>query len=170
MNEAPKIERIYQLTVRNCFESGGVLAVMNGLNREASDYNDIMVIARKFAEMGKVVQVLNNIHYKNPDYQKYFGALWGTVYYRKCPDLRIEGKYYEYEGFVGPWSKKKLNRMLSHGAIQSPNLVIKNTKGCSDRFIMRSIGDRLNDRNFHHDIKEVWLYEKGNVRLLFKAS
>lgn len=142
---------------------------MEGLDKNASDYNDIMSIGRWFAELGNVVQVLGNIHFKNPDYGKYFGSLVGTEYHKKCPDLKIGDKLYEYEGFVGPWNKRKLSRMLSHGAKQSPYLIIKNTKGCSDRFILRSIKDRLCDQNFHHGIKEVWLYEKGSVRLLYKS-
>jgi hypothetical protein len=169
MNVKSKIKQTRQLHVRKRFENGGMLLVMNGLNKESSDYNDIMVIGRWFAEMGNNVHVLRTIHYKNPDYQKYFGPLVGSEYFRKCPDLKIGEKYFEYEGFVGTWSKKKLSRMLSHGAKQSPYLIIKNTKGCSDRFILRSIGDRLNDRNFHHSIKEVWVFEKGAVRLLYKA-
>lgn len=169
MDAKHKIERQYYLQIKKRFENGGVLSVMNGLDKKASDYNDIMVIGRKFAEMGNDVQVLGTIHFKNPYYQKYFEPLMNSAYYRKCPDLKIGEKYYEYEGFIGSWSKRKLSRMLSHGAIQSPYLIIKNTKGCSDRYILRSIGDRLNDRNYHHVIKEVWLYEKGLVRPLFSV-
>ena len=169
MDARPRIETRHRLRTRNKFDNGGVLWVMDGLDKEASDYNDIMAIGRWFAESGNVVQLLGIIHYKNPDYNKYFGPLLGTEYYKKCPDLKIGNKLYEYEGFVGAWSKKKLSRMLSHGAKQSPYIIIKNTKGCSDRFILRSIKDRFNDKNFHHVFKEVWLYEKGNVRLLYSA-
>lgn len=166
-NEKP--ERRYHLQVRNRFDNGGSLSIMNGLDRYASDYNDIVAIGRRFAEMGHEVQVLSNIHYKNQDYDKYFGLLKGTKYYKKCPDLRVDNKMYEYEGFVGSWNKRKLSRMISHGAKQSPFIIIKNTKGCSDRFILRRIRERLNDPNYHHAIKEVWVYEKGKIRLLFEG-
>ena len=169
MDAQPRIEQRYRIRIRNKFESGGVLYVMDGLDKDASDYNDIMAIGRRFAELGNMVQILGNIHFKNQDYKKYFGPLIGTDYYKKCPDLKIGEKLYEYEGFVGSWSKRKLSRMLSHGAKQSPFLIIKNTRGCSDRFILRSIKDRLCDKNYHHEVKEVWLYEKGQVRLLYKA-
>ena len=169
MDAKPRIEQRYRIRIRNKFESGGVLYVMDGLDKDASDYNDIVAIGRRFAELGNLVQVLGNIHFKNQDYEKYFGSLIGSEYYKKCPDLRIGDKLFEYEGFVGSWSKRKLSRMLSHGAKQSPFLIIKNTRGCSDRFILRSIKDRLCDKNYHHEVKEVWLYEKGQVRLLYKA-
>ena len=142
--------------------------VMDGLDKDASDYNDIMAIGRKFAELGDIVQVLGKIHFKNPDYDKYFSSLIGTEYYKKCPDLKIGDKYYEYEGFVGSWSKRKLSRMLSHGAKQSSCLIIKNTKGCSDRFILKCVHDRIKDKSYHHCIEEVWVYEKGKVRLVYK--
>lgn len=167
MDGKPRIELQHHLRTRNKFENGGLLSVMDGLDKCASDYNDIIAIGRKFAEFGNVVQVLGKIHFKHSDYIKYFAPLVGTEYYKKCPDLKIGDKLYEYEGFIGAWSKRKLSRMLSHGAKQSPYLIIKNTRGCSDRFILRSIKDRLCDKNYHHDIKEVWLYEKGDVRRLY---
>lgn len=168
MNAKPRKEPRYHLRIRNRFENGGQLYVMDGIDRGASDYNDIMSIARWFAQSGNVVQVLGVIHYKNPDYEKYFGILVGTEYYKKCPDLRIGNKLFEYESFVGPWSKRKLCRMLSHGAKQSPYIIIKNTKGCSDRFILKCIHDRLKDKTYNHGIVEVWVYEKGRVRLVYK--
>ncbi len=60
--------------------------------------------------------------------------------------------------------------MLSHGFKQSPYLVINNNKGASDRYITKVINDRIKDKNFQYDIKEVWLYEKGKIRLLYKRS
>lgn len=57
--------------------------------------------------------------------------------------------------------------MLSHGMEQSPYIVINNTKGCSDRFIRKNIIART---NINADIQEVWVYEKGKIRLFFKAG
>ena len=168
MDAKPWLETRHYLRTRNKFENGGMLMVMDSLDKFASDYNDIMAIGRRFAELGNIVHVLGIIHFKNPDYSKYFGPLIGTDYYKKCPDLKIEGKLYEYEGFIGTWSKRKLSRMLSHGAKQSPYLIIKNTRGCSDRFILKCIHDRVKDSSFNHSILEVWVYEKGNVRLVYK--
>lgn len=168
MDAKSRTEHRYRLRIRNRFDNGGFLYVMEGLDKEASDFNDIMAIGRRFAESGKTVQILGVIHYKNLDYHKYFGPLVGTQYYKKCPDLRIGDKLYEYEGFVGVWSKRKLSRMLSHGAKQSPYIIIKNTKGCSDRFILKCIHDRMKDASYHYSIMEVWVYEKGRIRQVYK--
>lgn len=87
--------------------------------------------------------------------------------FKSCPDMLIDGNYYEYEGFVKPWNIKKVSRMFSHGLKQSDRLIINNTKGCSDRYLRRQIADRL---NIHMPIKEIWTYEKGNKRLIFKEG
>ena len=81
-----------------------------------------------------------------------------------CPDFSVDGIFYEYESFVKPWSKKKVGRNLSHGMEQSDHIVINNTKGCSDRFIRKQIIAR--QRQSPNAIKEVWIYESGEVRPL----
>jgi hypothetical protein len=91
--------------------------------------------------------------------------LMNTKYERKCPDLLIDDKFYEYEGFEKPWKKEKVRRMVSHGMKQSARMIINNTKGASDRFIRQAIVARI---NVGATIMEVWLYEKGRKRLLFK--
>lgn len=57
--------------------------------------------------------------------------------------------------------------MLSHGMGQSPRIIINNTKGCGDRYIRKMIKARC---NVNGQIDEVWLYEKGNVRLFYKEG
>ena len=89
---------------------------------------------------------------------------------RKCPDLKIDELFYEYESFNPPFKKRKIANMISHGAKQSSRIIINNSKGASDRFIRRSVYDRLTDSNFVYDIDELWLYEKGELRLLFKKQ
>ena len=96
-----------------------------------------------------------------------FGALIGTKYERKCPDLIIDGKYYEYESFAPPFRKEKLFNMLKRGFLQSSYIIIDNNKGASDRFIKQKLGERI---RMGQMIDEVWLYEKGKIRLLFKKQ
>ncbi len=137
---------------------------------KGSDYKDTLTIARNFAENGDIVKVTTKLHHKDLRYDEVFGMLRGTVYERKCPDLIINGITYEYEGYAGEWTKRKISNMLSHGLKQSDRVIIDNNKGCSERYIRRCIYDRINDKNFIYDINEVWLYEKGNVRILYKKQ
>ena len=141
--------------------------MMNGLDKAKPDFKTLLTLATLFAREGRQVKLLANCHFKSPEYQKVFRRLNGTKYERKCPDLLIDEAFFEYEGFVKPWNIKKVSRMFTHGLKQSDRLIINNTKGCSDRYLRRQIADRLNIRM---SIEEVWVYEKGNKRLIFKEG
>lgn len=97
-------ELTYNLVEIKRLPNGGTLSIMDSLNKKSNDYNDILTIGRVFAEQGEQVQILGKIHYKNADYQKYFGGLVNTEYYKKCPDLKVGNKFYEYESYEGKWS------------------------------------------------------------------
>lgn len=155
-------------TIRKTFSNGGIIMVMQGINKERADYKDIITIATLFAKMGKDVKVLSPVHFKDKEYNHFFGGLIGTKYERKCPDLEINGNYYEYESYVRPWNKRKISSMISHGLQQASRIIIDNNKGASDRFIRKCIMARLNLKNQHID--EVWIYEKGQLRLFFKEA
>ena len=138
---------------------------MRGIDKTKSDYKTLVTLATLFAKEGKTVKILANCHHKSEEYKTVFSPLIGTKYERKCPDLMVDSKYYEYEGFEKPWKKEKVRRMISHGMKQSAHMIINNTKGASDRFIRQAIIARI---NVGATIKEVWLYEKGRKRLFFK--
>jgi len=148
------------------FINGGNVEIVDGY-RKKPDNNDLLSISRCFAQKGDNVKITTDIHFKDEKYKQVFGALIGTKYDRKCPDLIINEKFYEYESFLPPFSKKKVKNMLTHGVVQSNNLILNNNKGASDRYIVKQIHQRIRLRQ---DINEVWLYEKGKVRLLYKKQ
>lgn len=147
------------------FKNGGQLYVHPDVEKKA-DYHAILAIAIQFAKEGHEVRITPRLHFKSEEYQEIYASLMGTKYERKCPDFQVDGTFYEYEGFVKPWSKKKVGRMLSHGFAQSSRVVINNTKGCADRFIRKQIMARINLPG--QAVDEVWIYEKGKVRLFYK--
>ena len=148
------------------FDNGGVVQLMNGLDATGSDYKPLLSIARAFAENGSVARITTKAHFKSPEYKDVFGALFGTKYERKCPDLIVDGKFYEFESFVRPWNKKKVGRMISHGTSQSNRIIIDNSNGCSHRFILTQVHNRLRQANFKNEILELWVYEKGTLTRL----
>ena len=148
------------------FKDGGTIGIVEGYKKKA-DHRELLSIARFFAQRGYAVQLTTDIHFKDDKYRQVFGALMGTKYERKCPDLIINGNFYEYESFVPPFSKLKVKNMLKHGVIQSKNLILNNNKGVSDRYIIKLIHQRI---RLGQDIDEVWLYEKGQARLLYKKQ
>lgn len=149
------------------FAGGGKIFLMKGIDKNKPDYNSILTVAKLFAQEGHEVKILTSCHYKSPEYNIVFGNLFGTKYERKCPDLLIDGKFYEYEGFEKPWNRRKIKNMLAHGLLQANCIIIDNTKGAADRIIRKAIMARLRIGTI---IDEVWLYEKGNKRLFFRKG
>ena len=60
--------------------------------------------------------------------------------------------------------------MIKRGALQANRIIIDNNKGASDRFILNMILKRVNDIYFLGEIDELLVYEKGNIRKLYKKS
>ena len=140
---------------------------MSGLDKNNPDFNDLLSIASYFAQKGSIVIILSPIHYKDPKYHRVFGLLIGTMYYRKCPDLLIDGLFFEYESYERPFKAKKISHMIKRGAEQSNRIIIDNNKGVSDRFIINTLVKRENDKSFKREIVDLYVYEKGTVRHLY---
>ena len=107
------------------------------------------------------------VHFKSAEYKEIYKSLIGTIYECKCPDLQIDGLFYEFENYASPFKKDKLRRMVNHGLKQSDKIIINNSKGASDRYIKKLIFDRI---KLNQIINEVWVYEKGKVRILYKKQ
>lgn len=146
------------------YKNGGEVLVHPEVDKSKSDYKDIYTIANRFAKDGKRVKLTPAVHFRSDAYQEIYGSLKGTKYERKCPDLKIGDVFYEYEGYVPPFKKEKIKAMISHGLKQSSRIIIDNSKGANERFIRRSILTRVGQGLA---IDEVWVYEKGKVRLVY---
>lgn len=149
------------------YKNGGEVLIHPEVDKSKSDYKAIYTLGNQFAKAGHKVKLTPGVHFKSEAYQQIYGSLMGTKYERKCPDLKIDDKFYEYEGYVPPFKKEKIKAMISHGLKQSSRIIINNSKGANDRFIKRSILTRINQGLA---IDEVWLYEKGKVRLVYKKT
>ena len=153
-------------TIKN-FKNGGIFKEHILIDKTQSDYTMVKNVGIEFARLGKSVDATPILHFKSLEYAKIYGALENTKYYRKCPDLLIDSRFYEVEGFIPPFSKKKIKNMLKHGVVQSNNIVLNNNKGTSDRYIIKLIHQRI---RLGQEINEVWLYEKGKIRMLYKKQ
>lgn len=142
------------------YENGGRIFLMEGLDESKSDYYPILGIANAMASEGNEVSIPRPIHYKDILYKEVFGGLTGTRYFRKCPDLIVNGKYYEYEGYSGVWSKRKLANMIHKGLEQSDCIIIDNNNGTTHSNIKKAIMNRLRQ---NASICEVWAYENEDV-------
>jgi hypothetical protein len=149
------------------YSNDGYIEIMDNYQK-GNDYADLKSIARLFAMAGSKVQILAPVHHKDLRYKRIFGALTGTRYNRKCPDLIIDGKFYEYESYIPPFKKRKISNMISAGIKQSSRIIINNNKGVKHRWIERNVFYRV-AKNLQA-IDEVWVYEKGNVYLVYKTN
>ena len=148
------------------FKNSGKIEIIDGYKKKP-DHKDLVSISRFFAQKGDEVKITTDIHFKDEKYKEVFGDLIGTKYERKCPDLIINGKFYEYESYLPPFKSDKLYRMLSRGLSQSSRIIIDNNKGASHRYIKNAIGNRI---RLGQEIDEVWVYEKGGNILLHKKQ
>ena len=142
---------------------------MAGLDKTSSDYNDLISIACCFAKNGKDVNILSPIHYKDPKYHELFGALIGTEYYRKCPDLLVDGVFYEYESYEHPFEMEKIERMITRGAKQSRDIVIDISESSATKRVVNDKIQRLKmQKSFQSTIDSVWVYDGETVEIVYK--
>ena len=87
-----------------------------------------------------------------------------TEYKWKCPDLRIDGKWYEHEGFVSTNHKNALSNMLNDGLRQSDRLIIDETE-LTEGYIKKILWFRINKEG--QDIEEVWIRSKKKIWKFF---
>ena len=100
-------------------------------------------------------------------YECIYSSLVDTKYEGKCPDLLIDGKWYEHEGFVKKKKKNAFRNMLRDGLRQSCRLIIDRPE-LTMRYMTRSIYNRLKNGEV---IEEVWLLNKdGSIDLLYKKT
>ena len=111
-------------------------------------------------------RTINN-RFRKGRYDCIYGSLRGTKYYGKCPDLSVDGKWYEHEGFVSKNPKNAFRNMMNDGLVQSSRLVI-DKPDLTEPFMLRGIIGRVARGE---DIIEVWLRDSdGSMKLLYKKA
>ncbi len=162
------------LLVRSCYSNAGkTYKVGDGqvtigklVNPGDSDYDKLVQVAEEFAKTGKDVMLTPKM--SRPAKFKYeciYGSLVGTKFEGKCPDLNIDGKWYEHEGFTTTNPAKAFGNMLKHGLKQSNRLIIDEPE-LSESHMKRAIHHRLAQGQ---DIEEIWLRRQdGSLKALYK--
>ena len=161
--------------VQSCYErrdteikhGDGIIRINRMVDPNDSDYPRLYEIAKHFAKDGATVELTPKM--SRPSKFKYeciYGDLVGTKYEGKCPDLRINGLWYEHEGFITDNPKRAFSNMMAHGLKQSSRIII-NKPDLTDAYMKRIIKQRLMEGQV---IEEVWVLEKEGIRLLYKKS
>lgn len=149
------------------YNNGGQIEIHSKVNKKDSDYKDLYTISNVLAKKGNKVKILPKLHFKSEEYNIVFKDIIGTKYEKKCPDLKVNEQFFEYESYKRPFKKNKVSRMLAHGALQSTNIIIDNNKGASDRFLLKIISNRV---KIGQEINQVWVFEKGSIRPVYKSK
>ena len=146
----------------------GLIRINRLVNQNDNDYNKLYQIAEYFADKGSVVELAPKMsRSSNFEYESLYYDLIGTKYEGKCPDLKIDGLWYEHEGFITDNPKRAFRNMLSHGLKQS-NRIIMDKPDLTERHMKRCIQNRINNGE---DIVEIWLRDNdGNITLLYKKT
>ena len=148
------------------YSSGGKIWLMLGLDTSGSDYEDILAIANCLAETGHEVKVLHAVHYKDPLYREVFGELIGTRYYRKCPDLLVDGYFVEYESYTSPLPKNAFRNMLHKGLAQSDRVIIRHC-GLTDGYMSQQIEGQIRRGT---PVSCIWIFNGQKVRQLINTE
>lgn len=149
------------------YENGGVVESYQ-LDTTKADYNNVLSVAKAFAEKGAKVVMTPKFDSTRgcQAYDQVYGNLKGTTYYGRCPDLLIDGKWYEHEGFVTSNSKSALSNMLKHGLKQSNRVIIEDCN-LKNGYILRNIYSRIQSGV---DIEEVWIHHDDKTFLLYSKG
>jgi len=124
------------------YPSGGTIWLMPGFDETGSDYEDILAVANCLAKCGHEVIVLHAVHYKDPLYRTVFGELIETRYYRKCPDLLVDGEFVEYESYNSDQPKNAFRNMLHNGLAQADSIIIRQCN-LTDAYMIQQIRGQI---------------------------
>lgn len=113
------------------------------VNPNDSDYEELERVARMFAQEGATVELVPKMTRANRfKYDCVYGDLRGAKYEGKCPDLRINDKWYEHEGYRTSSYKRAFGNMLNHGLKQSSRIIIEEVP-LTEALMKRSIINRI---------------------------
>ncbi len=132
-----------------------------------TDFKKLQQVAEYFASKGHTVELTPKMSRPSKfDYDCVYHSLVGTKFEGKCPDLRIDGVWYEHEGFITKNPKRAFGNMMADGLVQC-NRIIIDRPPLTEHFMKRSIANRIHREG--QDIKEVWILEPdGQLTLLYK--
>lgn len=162
--------------LQSCYENrgetysvdDGTVRISDMVNRTDGDFGKLRQTAEQFAGMGRNVTLTPKMTRPSRfQYECVYGSLMGTRFEGKCPDLNIDGFWYEHEGFTSANPKNAFRNMLTDGLRQANRLIL-DEPDLTEAYMKRVIRNRIADGQ---DIQEVWLRKQdGGLSLLYKKS
>ena len=101
--------------------SGGAIMLHSLVDTDAADYNDVYEISVDMANRGCFVEILPELVINHPLYPVIFKGAKEN----KCPDLRIDGKYFEVKTPTLPLKREKLSTCIKNSKEQANFVIIR---------------------------------------------
>ncbi len=150
------------------YKGGGTVHIHKDINTDDRDFRHLVNSAKYFAKKRNAkVELMPILHRNSSEYKSLYAELINTKFEGKCPDLRINGKFYEHEGFTTTKPKKAVKNMLNRGLKQATSVIIEDS-GVTDAYLLRNIKDRV--FQFNQNIDEVWLKKGTKLKLIYKNA
>lgn len=177
VNRTKELRKIMPIKRRVIYtsRSGGKVYQSGLVNQLSPDYREVKTTAMLFADRGSQVEICPNLHTKDARYDQFFGALRNTRFNNKCPDLLIDGHFYEFEGYNESGNtSNRLRNMISRGARQSKRVIIRED-GSSLRHKQRYIENAVSaekvgpGRNAYNklQVEEIWVLSAGGLNKIW---
>lgn len=169
-------KQAYAKDIEVIFEYNGyTLEVHGDVDRENSDYKNIVDVCKTFVRQGKSCVMTPKLDggTSDPKYQTFYSSLMETPFKGKCPDIRVGDLWYEHKGFAewkekSPENKTTFSNMLGRARVQSNRLIIEDC-GVDIHWMKNNIRQRVYNKG--QDIEEVWLHlGEGQLQLLWKRQ
>ena len=154
-----------QFEILGTYKNGAQVRVSSAVtDRESLDYKRILSTATAFAKLGRNADIMPRISSPKrcDSYEKVYHDI-DPDYYGKCPDLYVDGYYYEHEGYTTANHKNALRNMLLHGLRQSDRIVIEKCN-LTDKYVIARIKGKINSGC---KVTEVWEHDNGTLRLIY---
>ena len=158
------------------YPNGGKIDIYSIVDREASDFDNILACCDYFAKKGDktIIYPRFDVTTNNPQYQEIFAFLKDTPYWGKCPDFSVNGAWYEHEGYKETKDltnhKKQLStfcNMLGRGVKQSDRVVVEECnvgRHCAKKTIFNRVHYE------HQNITEVYIRTANGLELIYKKE
>lgn len=149
-------------------DNGGKVRIHIDVSQKDGDFEKLRSIAEEFARTGRTAALTPKIT-RPPrfQYEEIYGTLRGTRYEGKCPDLNVDGLWYEHEGFITDNPKRAFKNMLNDGLKQSDRLVIDQPE-LTERYMRRVIEARVRDGQHIEEV--LMLTEERKLVTIYKKT
>ena len=144
-------------------ENGGKVLEHRLVQREKQDYQSILTAAKRFAEEGKIAEILPEINQR--ELNRYRETVFPDYALNKNPDLRIDEVYYDIKEIE---SLKTITRNANRAASQGAIAILQNDEvdlKVAEQRIKKVFNEnnRAPDGTYNYPYETIYFLQKGTL-------